>query len=51
MKKIKTNIDGLLIIENDFFSDQRGRFVKLWNQKDFKKEQLNIDFSQDNISI
>ena len=51
MKKIKTNIDGLFIIENDFFSDQRGGFMQLWNQEEFKKEKLNINFSQDNISV
>ena len=51
MKKIKTNIDGLFVIENNFLSDKRGSFFKLWNRKDFKKEKLNIDFSQDNMSV
>ena len=51
MKKKQTNIEGLFIIENIKHLDQRGSFMESWNKKGFTKEDLNADFSQDNISI
>jgi len=51
MKKIKTNIDGLYIIENTSFSDERGVFHESWNNRELLKLNINIDFKQDNVSI
>ena len=51
MKKTKTSIDGLFIIENTSFLDQRGEFMELWNQDEFESENLNTNATQDNISI
>ncbi|MAQ69808.1 MAG: dTDP-4-dehydrorhamnose 3,5-epimerase [Flavobacteriales bacterium] len=51
MKKIKTSIKGLFIIENKSFLDIRGEFMELWNQYEFEKEGLKKDPTQDNISI
>ena len=51
MKKIKTSIKGLFIIENKSFVDERGLFYESWNKKSLSEIDLNIDFKQDNISI
>ncbi|MBT8379888.1 MAG: dTDP-4-dehydrorhamnose 3,5-epimerase [Ignavibacteria bacterium] len=50
MKVIKTKIDGLLIIEPDVFSDDRGFFLESFNKIDYQKHGLNFEFVQDNIS-
>jgi len=51
MKQVDTNINGLFIIKNDVFTDQRGIFMETWNHKNFKKHQLNAIFTKSNISI
>jgi dTDP-4-dehydrorhamnose 3,5-epimerase len=51
MKKIKTKIDGLFIIHNELFDDERGWFMESWNIEKCKKNNLNINFEQDNISV
>ena len=50
MKKKPTNIEDLYLIEHQSFTDVRGEFMEFWNNDTFKKENLKIDFSQDNIS-
>lgn len=51
MKKTKTNIDGLFVIKNDVFNDKRGSFMENWNVSTCKKNNLDIQFNQDNISV
>ena len=51
MKKIQTKIDGLFVIKNDFFNDKRGSFMESWNIQTCKHNNLNTEFTQDNISI
>ena len=51
MKKIETSIKGLFIIKNTSFLDERGEFMELWNQYEFKSERLKTNPTQDNISI
>ena len=51
MKKIKTTIEGLFIIENKSFFDERGLFYESWNKRELSKLDLNVEFKQDNISI
>ena len=50
MKIIKTNIDGVLIIEPDVFNDARGFFFESYNEKNYRDAGLNFNFVQDNIS-
>ena len=51
MEIIKTNIDGVLIIEPKVFGDARGYFFESFNAKEFaEKTGLNITFVQDNES-
>jgi len=51
MKKIKTDIDGLLIIEPTIIKDSRGYFFETWNSKKFKELGIDEDFNQDNQSL
>ena len=51
MKVIKTNIDGVLIIEPTVFGDSRGYFFESYNKQRFNEATgLNINFVQDNQS-
>ena len=47
---IKTNIDGVVIIDPTVFGDERGYFLESWNQKDFDEQVRPIKFVQDNES-
>jgi len=51
MKTTSTAIEGVLIIEQNVISDDRGFFLEIWNQKKFNQavgEEIN--FVQDNHS-
>ena len=47
---IKTEIDGVYIIEPTAFGDNRGYFMETYNEADFKVAGLNYTFVQDNQS-
>ena len=49
---IKTDIEGVLIIEPKVFGDARGYYLESFNAKEFaEKTGLNINFVQDNESM
>ncbi len=50
MRINKTNIDGLLLIEPDLFSDDRGYFFESYRKEEYAKIGLDVNFVQDNIS-
>lgn len=50
MEVIKTEIDGVVIIEPKVFGDERGYFYESWSQKDFDEKVRPIKFVQDNES-
>lgn len=51
MNIIKTELEGVLIIEPRVFGDSRGYFFESFSQRDFRKETgLDIHFVQDNES-
>ena len=50
MKIIKTEIPDLLIIEPKVFEDERGYFFESFNKNEFKDENLELSFVQDNES-
>lgn len=50
MNVIKTDIDGLVIIEPRVFGDSRGFFFESFSERDFKREVADVDFVQDNES-
>ena len=50
MRVIKTDIQGVVVIEPRVFEDARGYFFESFSQKDFEKEIGPVNFVQDNES-
>jgi len=50
MNYIKTEIDGVFIIEPKVFEDARGYFFEAFKSEEFKKNVGEVDFVQDNES-
>jgi len=50
MEYIKTEIDGVYIIEPKVFNDARGYFMEAWKQAEFNNHIGKVDFIQDNES-
>ena len=51
MNIIKTNIDGVVIIEPRIFKDARGYFFESFSQREFEEKVQRINFVQDNESM
>jgi len=49
-KLSKTPLDGLAVIDVDYFRDERGFFMESWHKRDFAEAGLSFDFVQDNHS-
>ena len=47
---IKTEIEGVVILEPKVFGDNRGYFMETYNKNDFEAAGLHYDFVQDNQS-
>lgn len=45
-----TPLEGVLVINVDFFRDERGFFTESWNKRDFAKAGIPFDFVQDSHS-
>ena len=50
MKVIKTDIEGVFIIEPVVFEDERGYFFESYNQKNLQEQGIDYNFIQDNQS-
>lgn len=50
MKVIKTDIDGVVIIEPEVFGDSRGYFMESFSERVFDREVAPVRFVQDNRS-
>lgn len=50
MKITKTELDGLLLIEPDFFEDSRGFFLESYNKSRYDNSGIDFNFVQDNLS-
>lgn len=48
---IQTNLEGVYIIKNKIFSDNRGKFIKTYHEEEFKKLGLCTDFKESYFSI
>ena len=46
----KTEIEGVYIIENKVFGDNRGYFMETYNKEQFDEAGLTMTFVQDNES-
>src|SRR6185295_15356809 len=42
-----TPLDGLVVIDTDFFRDERGFFIESWHKKNFAEAGITCDFVQD----
>lgn len=51
MEIIKTEIEGVVILEPRIFKDQRGYFFESFSQRNFDTNVRHIDFVQDNESM
>lgn len=49
-KFVKTPIEGLIIVEQAVFEDERGFFMEFYNYRDFKQGGIDVRFVQDNHS-
>ena len=50
MNYIKTEIDGVYVIEPRVFEDARGYFFEAWKKEEFEQNVGHVDFVQDNES-
>ena len=50
MNIIKTDIEGLLILEPKVFGDSRGYFFESWNKARYEEAGISCEFVQDNES-
>ena len=48
MNVIKTDIEGVVIVEPDVFGDARGYFFESWSQAKFDAAVRPVRFVQDN---
>jgi len=51
MKILKTEIDGVRIIEPKFFGDHRGGFMETYQRQRYAEHGIAVDFVQDNFSF
>ncbi|MEP6872591.1 MAG: dTDP-4-dehydrorhamnose 3,5-epimerase [Anaerolineaceae bacterium] len=45
-----TKLDGVVLIDTDFFRDERGFFIEVWHQERYAEAGLDYAFVQDNHS-
>lgn len=50
MRVLDCEIDGLKLIEPDFYPDSRGYFSEIWNERKYCECGISADFVQDNES-
>ena len=46
MEIIKTDLEGVFIIKNKIFQDERGIFIKTYNKGEFEKNNLCTEFNE-----
>lgn len=51
MKTIKTDLEGVLLIEPTVFGDHRGWFMETYNEEKYKRLGISLSFVQDNHSF
>jgi len=50
MNVTRCDLEGLLILKPNVFSDARGYFLETYNQRRYREAGLDVDFVQDNLS-
>jgi len=51
MKILRTDLDGVLVVEPAIFSDHRGYFLESYNKNKYREHEIPIEFVQDNLSF
>ncbi len=51
MQVSKTKLEGVLLIKPDIFEDFRGEYVETYNKELYRKNGIDIEFVQDDISV
>ena len=51
MQVEQTKLDGVLLVKLDVFEDFRGQYVETYNDALYRKEGIDVDFVQDDISV
>ena len=51
MKVIRTELDGILIVEPNVFEDARGFFMEAWHHEKYAEAGIRERFVQDNVSM
>lgn len=46
----RTTLEGLVVVEIDYFQDDRGFFIENWHRRDFAKAGLEVEFVQEGHS-
>ncbi len=46
----RTKLDGVLLVDTDYFRDERGFFIENWHRRTYADAGLDVDFVQDNHS-
>lgn len=46
----ETPLKDLMVVEIEYFNDERGFFIEPWNERDFKKAGLDYSFKQEGHS-
>jgi len=47
----RTELEGVLLIKPYIFEDHRGQFVETYNEESYRKNGIDVEFVQDDISI
>ena len=51
MKILKTDLEGVLVVEPVAFNDDRGYFMEAYHKEKYAKMGISVDFVQDNLSF
>jgi len=51
IKVTKTDLDGVLLVEPDYFCDHRGYYTETYNEELYCKNGISTKFIQDDISV
>ena len=47
----ETKLDGVTLITPSVFEDHRGKYVEIYNEDEFRANNINVHFIQDDISV
>ncbi|KLI21935.1 dTDP-4-dehydrorhamnose 3,5-epimerase [Brachyspira hyodysenteriae] len=50
MKITNTNIEGAYLLQNNYIEDERGYFLRIFDNKELEKHNLNFNLIQSNIN-